>query len=336
MPTIDADAHVIESEQTWSYISDEKWKPYLIQPGGARPQNWLVDGRVFNRGVNVNRELPEAIREMRDIGGRLKHMDELDIDVQVLYPSLFLRPLTSKAEVEALICRSYNRWLIDICRKGAGRLRWIAVVPLIDIASAVAEVRFAKANGACGIFMRGLVDDKRLSHSFFFPLYEEAEKSNLPICVHASTGSFDWVQLFDGENGFMRFKVPVLSAFHSIVHDGIPAKFPKLRFGFIEVRAQWVPYMAVEIAKRFERENKLMAQNIIRDNHVYIACQTDDDLPYVLKYAGEDNIVIGSDYGHNDTSSEIEALRLLKKKGEVEPRIIDKILYDNAKALYGI
>ncbi|HEY1231880.1 MAG TPA: hypothetical protein VGH22_00720 [Candidatus Binatia bacterium] len=58
--------HVIESEQTWSYISDEKLKPYLIQPGGARPQNWLVDGRVFNRGVNINRELPEAIREMRD------------------------------------------------------------------------------------------------------------------------------------------------------------------------------------------------------------------------------------------------------------------------------
>ena len=336
MPTIDADAHVIESEQTWSYISDEKLRPYLIQPGGARPQNWLVDGRVFNRGVNVNRELPEAIREMRDIDGRLKHMDELDIDLQVLYPSLFLRPLTSREEVEAAICRSYNQWLIDICRRGEGRLRWIAVVPLIDIANAVAEVQFAKANGACGVFMRGLVDDKRLSHPFFFPLYEEAEKSNLPICVHASTGSFDWVQLFEGENGFMRFKVPVLSAFHSIVHDGIPAKFPMLRFGFIEVRAQWVPYMAVEIAKRFERENKMVARNIIRDNRVYVACQTDDDLPYVLKYAGEDNIVIGSDYGHNDTSSEIEALRLLKKKGEIEPRIIDKILYDNAKALYGI
>jgi predicted TIM-barrel fold metal-dependent hydrolase len=295
-----------------------------------------VDGWVFNRGVNVNRELPEAIREMRDIDGRLKHMDELDIDLQVLYPSLFLRPLTSREEVEAAICRSYNQWLIDICRRGEGRLRWIAVVPLIDIANAVAEVQFAKANGACGIFMRGLVDDKRLSHSFFFPLYAEAENSDLPICVHASTGSFDWVQLFEGENGFMRFKVPVLSAFHSIVHDGIPAKFPALRFGFIEVRAQWVPYMAVEIAKRFERENKVVARNIIRDNRVYVACQTDDDLPYVLKYAGEDNIVIGSDYGHNDTSSEIEALRLLKKKGEVEPRIIDKILYDNAQALYGI
>ena len=52
--------------------------------------------------------------------------------------------------------------------------------------------------------------------------------------------------------------------------------------------------------------------------------------------AGEDNIVIGSDYGHNDTSAEIEALRTIKTKGDVDPRIIDKILYDNAKALYGI
>ena len=336
MPTIDADTHVIECEQTWSYIENEKLRPFLISPGGGRPQNWLVDGRVFNRGVNLDRHLPLDVCEMRDIEGRLKHMDELEIDVQILYPSLFLRPLTAKAEVENAICRSYNRWLIDICAKSEGRLRWVAVLPVIEIDSAVEEVNFAKASGACGVFMRGLVDDKRLSHPYFFPLYQAAQTAGLPICVHASTGNFDWVQLFDGESGFMRFKVPVLSAFHAIVHDGVPKRFPELKFGFIEVRAQWVPYMAVEIARRFDRADNAVARNLIRDNHVYVACQTDDDLPFVLKYSGEDNIVIGSDYGHNDTSSEIEALRTLKNTGEVEPRIIDKILYDNAKALYGI
>jgi len=56
----------------------------------------------------------------------------------------------------------------------------------------------------------------------------------------------------------------------------------------------------------------------------------------VLQYAGEDNLVIGSDYGHNDTSSEIQALRNIREKGGVEPRIIDKILDDNARALYGL
>jgi uncharacterized protein len=336
MPTIDADAHVIESEQTWGYIGRDELRPLLVAPSGGRRQYWLIDGRVFHRGVNVNRELPEAIREMRDVAGRLRHMDELGIDVQVLYPSLFLRPLTSKPEVEEAICHSYNQWLIDICSKAEGRLRWVATVPLMNIESAVAEARFAKANGACGIFSRGLIDDKCLSNPFFFPLYEEAERLDLPICVHASTGNFDWVQLFEGESGFARFKVPVLSAFHSIVHDGIPQKFPKLRFGFIEVRAQWIPYMAIELARRFERDSRKNTQSIIRDNHIYVTCQTDDDLPYVLKYSGEDNIVIGSDYGHADTSAEIEALRKLKQQGEVEPRVIDKILYDNAKALYGL
>ncbi len=336
MPTIDADAHVIESEQTWSYIREDKLRPYLVNPGGNRPQNWLIDGRVFHRGVNLNHNLPLEICEMRDIEGRLEHMDRLNIDIQVLYPSLFLRPLTTKSDVEAAICRSYNQWLVEICGKGAGRLRWVAVVPVIDVDAAVSEIRFAEANGACGIFMRGLIDDKRLSHPYFFPIYSSAEKANLPICVHASTGNFDWMELFEGESGFMRFKAPVLSAFHAIVHDGIPQKFPKLRFGFIEVRAQWVPYMAVEIARRLNRADNSVARNLIRDNHVFVACQTDDDLPYVLKYAGEDNIVIGSDYGHNDTSSEIEALRNIKEKGEVDAKVIDKILYDNAKALYGI
>ena len=181
MPTIDADAHVIECEQTWSYIENEKLRPYLISPGGGRPQNWLIDGRVFNRGVNLDKNLPLDICEMRDIKGRLKHMDEFEIDLQVLYPSLFLRPLTASAEVENAICRSYNRWLIDICARSEGRLRWIAVIPMIDIASAVAEVEFARANGACGIFMRGLVDDKRLSHPSFFPIYAAAENGEMPI-----------------------------------------------------------------------------------------------------------------------------------------------------------
>jgi len=336
MPTIDADAHVIESERTWDYVENPKFRPQLTTPNGGGAQYWMIDGRAFRRGVNVDRGLSEANREMRDIDARLKHMDELEIDVQVLYPSLFLRPLTSKPEVEKAICRSYNQWLIDVCSKAQGRLRWIATVPMLDMADAAAEIRFASANGACGIFSRGLIADKRLSDPFFHPLYQEAEKANLPFCVHASTGNFDWVELFEGESGFSRFKMPVLSAFHSIVHDGIPQKFPALRFGFIEVRAQWVPYLCVELARRFERDEAPRDKNIIRDNHIYIACQTDDDLPYILKYSGEDNIVIGSDYGHNDTSAEIEALRTLKRKGEVDPKVIDKILYDNAKALYGL
>ena len=336
MATIDADAHVIETERTWEYMqgSEAKFRPALVEAEGGR-KHWLIDGRRFSRGVNVNTEIPPAVREMRDIEARLRHMDELEIDIQILYPSLFLRLLTDRPEIDAALCRSYNRWVSELCAATKGRLQWVAAVPVLNMAAALAEARCARDAGACGLFMRGIMNDKILSDIYFHPLYDEAQRLDLALCVHASSGGFQWVELFERESGFAKFKLAVLSACHAIVHDEIPARFPKLRFGFIEVRAQWLPYVYHELAKRFEKSGKPLTTNWMRENRLYVACQTDDDLPYVLKYSGEDNIVIGSDYGHADTSSEIEALRKLKTSG-LEPRTVDKILDANPRALYNL
>jgi predicted TIM-barrel fold metal-dependent hydrolase len=56
----------------------------------------------------------------------------------------------------------------------------------------------------------------------------------------------------------------------------------------------------------------------------------------VLKYSGEDNLVIGTDYGHNDQSTEIEALRNLKNQGGITARQYQKIIYDNPKDLFAL
>ncbi|HEY3304416.1 MAG TPA: amidohydrolase family protein [Candidatus Binatia bacterium] len=337
MRAIDADTHVIETERTWEYMrgDEAKSRPVLVPTESGR-KGWLIDGKIFSRGVNVNPDIPADVREMRDIEARLRHMNELEIDVQILYPSLFLRALTSRAEVEAGLCRSYNRWVNDLCAETNGRLRWVAAAPLLSTEAALAEARFAKDHGACALFMRGIMCDKILSDPYFYPFYEEAQKLDLAVCVHASTGGFQWMEIFERESGFAKFKLAVLSAFHAIVHDGIPARFPRLRFGFIEVRAQWLPYVYHELAKRFEKNGKPLGKDWMRENRLYVACQTDDDLSYVLKYSGEDNIVIGSDYGHADTSSEIEALRILHNKGELKAAVIGKILYDNPTALYNL
>jgi predicted TIM-barrel fold metal-dependent hydrolase len=45
---------------------------------------------------------------------------------------------------------------------------------------------------------------------------------------------------------------------------------------------------------------------------------------------------VGTDYGHADTSAEIEALRMVKEDGKVSPEVADRILNENARALYGI
>lgn len=59
---------------------------------------------------------------------------------------------------------------------------------------------------------------------------------------------------------------------------------------------------------------------MMREKRLYVACQTDDDLPYILKYSGEDNIVIGTDYGHVDSSSELDAIQTLRYQGMLRPR----------------
>ena len=128
-----------------------------------------------------------------------------------------------------------------------------------------------------------------------------------------------------------------MSSFHGIIFNEIPDKFRDTRFAFIEVSSQWVPYALHDFARRFERRGvKVDKKEVLRRNRIYVACQTDDDLPYVLKYSGEDHIVIGTDYGHNDTASEILALRKLREDGVVPPHVVNKILDNNARALYAL
>ncbi|MBI2359438.1 MAG: amidohydrolase [Deltaproteobacteria bacterium] len=341
MAAIDADAHVLETERTWHYMkgSEREFRPVIVSaagPGDTVSEYWLIDGRLQPKSQNVGQDAPRESREMEDIEARIRHMDELEVGVQVLYPSIFLRPITNRPEIELALSRSYNRWLVDICEKGKGRLRWVAVLPLLSMDRALEEARFAKEKGACGIFIRGLEGERRLCDPYFFPLYEEASRLNLPICVHSATGSFTVHDFFVREPGFCKFKLAVVGAFHSLIFDGIPDRFPGLKFAFIEVSAQWIPYAIHDLAKRFERLGKPLKKNLLKDSRIYVACQTDDDLGYVVQYAGEDNLVIGSDYGHADTASEIEALRRLREKGEVDPAVINKILDDNPRALYGL
>jgi predicted TIM-barrel fold metal-dependent hydrolase len=341
MATIDADAHVLETDRTWEYMleSEREFRPRVVATPDAEEtggESWLVDGRLHAKARNVGADTPKASREMEDIDARIKHMDELGVDLQVLYPTIFLRPFTLRPEVELALSRSYNRWLVDIWKRGQGRLRWVAVLPLLSMEKALAEARWAKENGACGIFIRGLEGDRLLSDPYFDPLYEEAGRLDMPVCVHSATGSFAVHDFFERECGFNKFKLAVVGSFHSVLFAGIPQRFPKLKFGFIEVSAQWIPYALHDIARRFQRNGQTLSRDILRESRIYVACQTDDDLLYILRYSGADSLVIGSDYGHADTASELEALRALKDRGEIDAGVIEKILDDNPRALYGL
>ena len=79
--------------------------------------------------------------------------------------------------------------------------------------------------------------------------------------------------------------------------------------------------------------------NLFSDNRIYITCQVDEDLPYILQFVGEDNLLVGSDYTHRDPSMELEFRKILQQRadrGEIPKTAVEKILYDNPKAFYGL
>jgi predicted TIM-barrel fold metal-dependent hydrolase len=61
-----------------------------------------------------------------------------------------------------------------------------------------------------------------------------------------------------------------------------------------------------------------------------------DDLPYIISKVGDDNLVIGTDYGHHDQATEIDAMRLMRDEGKLPEQTVNKILDANARAFYGL
>jgi predicted TIM-barrel fold metal-dependent hydrolase len=80
----------------------------------------------------------------------------------------------------------------------------------------------------------------------------------------------------------------------------------------------------------------LTGPQLMEQNRLYVACEVHEDLPYILQTSGEDHLIIGSDYSHADPHMEINPVRGLRSRTDVPPRVIEKILDDNARALYGL
>jgi len=88
---IDADAHVIETERTWEFmdVADRGLAPDRLVSPKTGLKFWRIDDRVFP-DTNIGLNTPEESRELSDVTARLSHMDALSVDVQVIYPTLFL------------------------------------------------------------------------------------------------------------------------------------------------------------------------------------------------------------------------------------------------------
>ena len=353
---IDADAHVVETDHTWDYMdpSDEKYRPKLFGPedDSARRQ-WVIDGKMCGLRLatlseqqlrtlsdRTGRDLMTAAgaREVDDVGLRLAHMDTLGIDIQVLHNTLWIRGITERPEVDIALTTSWNRWMAEVWKEAGGRLRWASVLPLTDIDTAIGMMPFAKDNGAVAVVMKPFEGSRFMLDPYFYPYYEAAERLDLAIAIHianASSHLMDAVSTpYDPSGGMPQFRMPTVHACHGLLLSDLPQRFPSLRWGFIESSAQWVPWIVHEVRRRARQNGKELPDDLFKDSNVYVSAQTDDDFPYVFDYIGDENIVIGTDYGHTDTSSEVDAIATFRAMDSVPEESKRRVLVDNAQALF--
>src|SRR5688572_23222806 len=103
MPIVDADTHVDECEATWAYLQGPaaKFAPVTVMASNDAvagrvnvPRNrwWLSEGNLIPRAIRDDVHHPaQAAREMHDVQVRLADMDQMGVDIQVLFPTFFIR-----------------------------------------------------------------------------------------------------------------------------------------------------------------------------------------------------------------------------------------------------
>ena len=207
------------------------------------------------------------------------------------------------------------------------------MAPLNSLHRLREELEFCKAHGAVSVFVRPFECERMVYDSYFDHLYATAQELGLAITFHAGNGSYQNHKFLEPDS-FAKFKLSMVSAFHGLLEYEVPKRFPELNWGFIEASASWVPYALLDAGKRLRRKGRRLSSDPLKDNNIYVTVEVTDDIPYIIDRAGEDNLVVGTDYGHTDTSAEIEALRILREGGTVAAATVDKILGPNSKRLY--
>ena len=352
MPVVDVDTHIDEPEEAWASMEGAaaRYRPITIAPpegmkapglDASASRWWLVDGRMRQRMIRDDDLTGTTVesRELLDISVRLAHMDRAGVDIHVIYPTFFLLYITGNPEAEIALTKSYNEYLASRCAKSDGRLRWVAVLPFLDIDASITQLRWAKEHGACGVFKRGIEHGKRASDPYFFPIYEEASALDLPICIHTGNGNPTEGKLGHGD---ALGGVPVMDAFHALVLYNIPQKFPLLRFGFLEAGSTWIPYVMDRLSAERTRRSWVrkfeLGADLIRANRFFIAIDPIENISHVLTFGTEDNLMIGSDYTHFDSSAQPDALQQVHQwveQGRISDAIARKILEHNPTTFYG-
>ncbi|MDB5493049.1 MAG: putative Amidohydrolase [Phenylobacterium sp.] len=331
----DADSHIMELPGTINRYIDPRFRDAFVEKTGRKDvlPEWFAKAAEkpldpeFRAGAEANillRKNYEALGAFR-ADDRPKTLDYLGFASQLVFTTACLSNfgLEQMGEVElaAETARAHNRMMTEFCSVDR-RLLATGYVPLVDRARAPEIAREALALGA-----KALIIPSRHppgfspSHVELDALWAVAQEAGVPILFHVGgeekmhrdylENGLPQVKDFHGgdENftslTFMTIPLSVWQTLSVLVIDGVFDRFPKLKFGAIELGGSWLPSLmkfldsGVAAFGKEERLQKLSGKpsEILR-RQLRVTPYPHEDVRWIMQNSGEEMCLFSSDFPH--------------------------------------
>ena len=301
-------------------VPDEVRKVYERFLAGGDPPQQIIDAGAFLPAAH----LPEA---------RLAWMDARGIDKQIILPSSGYHPyrhaMRNAPELALQTLETYNRWATDRVHGHIDRLIPAAVIDLIDVDWAVAEITAMRARGARAAFVKADPhDNKALNHPDFERFWAAAADLGVAILFHVGGGRAamhpGWANNGGDTTAFFRLAslsrrmVPQL-ALGAMIFGGVLERHPKLRIIVQELGIDWLPdfLMAIDLEADNSRPRVLSfslyrlplkpSEYVMRQARVSVVYQQDVLRP-TIDHVPKGLVVFSSDFPHAEGSQDAVSL----------------------------
>jgi predicted TIM-barrel fold metal-dependent hydrolase len=369
----DADAHAMMSPRMWETLPNEymarRPRPTLVHDAsdlGRWDNGWLVEGQIIPHALGPGSQpgneparvleafgaksdsenFPLSGLDLSDPGARLRGMDFMGVDHQMLYPTTLYARMTGDPGFEAALMRSYNRYIGKQCAVAAQRLKWAGLLPLRQARQGCEAIEEMSRLGASAAVVYGTAGDRLLCDQSFTVVWDELQRSGLPLCVHMGMSYPPFHQVCNGllDAHGIGMSLPAMMAFVAIVGHGMLDRYASLKVGFLEFGAEWILYMVPRLDHYLPIDRSQMPikgelcqraiVDYVKSGRIFIAGEADDRmLPQEIELLGEDQLLYSSDLPHGEGRH--NAAKEILARGDISATQKRKILYDNAVRFFG-
>lgn len=212
------------------YLSPEVGAKYAyLHP--AKHDATAVYATELSRQVNM-KQIQERGAKFNQIAVRLKDMDKMGIDIQVISPAPIQYFYFTEPELGAAISRDINESIARVVAQRPDRFVGMGTIPLQDVNLAIRELEYAvNVLGLRGVQICTNVNGKNLTdpslklESFF----AKAQEMGIVIFLHPMGFSQGERFIEHYFNNVMGNPLETSLALGHLIFDGVLARYPKLK-----------------------------------------------------------------------------------------------------------